>query len=224
MNIEKSRFHMIEQQIRPWNVFDPTVLNLMASLPREQFVAAEQKSLAFADLSLELGHGQLMFSPKQEARMLQELALSGDDKILEVGTGSGFTAALMASQAYSVLTVDIHDDFITKAQKTLQTLKLNNVDCEVADIDSEWQPPLNYDVVVITAKVITDNLDQAPQSLNRFLSWLGASGKLFLIEGNQHCSHAYLYQKSQNELSRQRLFELDTPAIIRQKSKHSFVF
>ena len=112
MNVEQARFNMIEQQIRPWEVLDSTVLELLSRLPREKFVPRDQRALAFVDTNVVLAHGQVMMQPKQEARLLQESGVTSKDRVLEIGTGSGYMTGLLASLAREVDTVDIFPDFL----------------------------------------------------------------------------------------------------------------
>jgi protein-L-isoaspartate(D-aspartate) O-methyltransferase len=217
MNNEKARFNMVEQQIRPWNVSDPDVLNLMATLPREIFVPDNQRALAFADLSIELPHGQRMFAPREEARMIQSLSIKNTDKALEVGTGSGFTAALIASLAYKLVTVDIYPDFVTDAEQKLKKLNLRNVTTEIADVSKHWTPSERFDVIAITAAL--------PSAPDAFFKRLTPGGRLFCIEGPQNNRYAYLYRKENNDrISRSTLFEIDCPELITEEKPKEFVF
>src|SRR5512144_1379476 len=110
MNLEQARFNMVEQQIRPWEVLDPDVLGLLFKVKREAFVPAEHRDIAFADLEVPLGHGESMMQPKVEARLLQELAIAPHETVYEVGTGSGYLTALLASRARAVTSAEIHAD------------------------------------------------------------------------------------------------------------------
>ena len=123
MDIERARFNMVEQQIRPWDVLDTKVLELLLKVRREDFVPASHRALAFADLEIPIGHGEKMLPPKIEARMLQELAVQPEDRILEVGTGSGYTTALLASQGAHVYSVDIVSEFTHAAAARLEHRK-----------------------------------------------------------------------------------------------------
>ena len=114
-NFEQARFNMVEQQIRPWEVLDPQVLNTLAEVPRENFVPEEYRNVAFADVEIPLGHGEQMMKPVIEARMLQSLAVKPEDKVLEVGTGSGFITACLASLGGYITSFDIHADFTAQA-------------------------------------------------------------------------------------------------------------
>lgn len=217
MNKEKARFNMVEQQIRPWSVSDPDVLNLMATLPRELFVPENQRALAFADLSIALPHGQYMFAPREEARMVQSLEIKKTDKALEIGTGSGFTAALIASQAKKLISVDLYSDFVTDAEQKLRQLNLQNVTTEIVDVTQNWSPSERFDVIAVTASL--------PGSPETFLKRLAPGGRLFCIEGTEHNRYARLYRKSDTEeITSINLFEMDTPALITQEQKPEFVF
>src|SRR3954471_16861340 len=126
MNIEQARFNMVEQQIRTWEVLDPDVLELLFMVKREEFVPPEHRAIAFADLEVPLGHGESMMQPKVEARILQELALQPHETVYEVGTGSGYLAALMARRARHVTSAEIHADLLAAARPNLQRAGMAN--------------------------------------------------------------------------------------------------
>ncbi len=217
MNKEKARFNMVEQQIRPWSVSDPDVLNLMATLPRELFVPENQRAMAFADLSITLPHGQQMFAPREEARMVQSLEIKKTDKALEIGTGTGFTAALIGSLAKKLTTVDLYSDFITEAEQKLRKLSLNNITTEIVDVSQNWSPSERFDVIAVTAALTAT---PAP-----FIKRLASGGRLFCIEGPEHNRYARLYRKNNaDEITSTTLFEMDCPALITQEHKPAFVF
>ena len=117
LSLDRARFNMIEQQVRPWEVLDPAVLELLDRVKRDQFVPPAQKALAYVDMELPLGHGadQVMLAPRVQARMVQDLAIKPTDKVLEIGTGSGYTAALMASLAQRVLSLEIEPALASQA-------------------------------------------------------------------------------------------------------------
>ena len=143
MDFERARFNMIEQQIRPWNVLDPGVLDLLRQVPREQFVTPPQRSLAFADLSIPLDHDQVMMQPKVEARLIQALALSRQDRVLEIGTGSGYLTALLAASAASVVSVEIYSALSLQAGARLQNAGFDTVDLKVGDAANGWPDGLS---------------------------------------------------------------------------------
>ena len=127
-SIENARSKMIEQQIRPWNVLDPNVLELLAEIRREDFVPKTHRHLAFVDMEVPLPEHQVMLAPKVEARLLQELNLSPDDQVLEIGTGSGFMAALLARQSGKVLTIEKYEQLAAMAQENLNQAGISNVE------------------------------------------------------------------------------------------------
>ena len=133
MNIEQARFNMIEQQIRPWDVLDQDVLNLLAIVKRENFVPASYRDLAFADLELPLPADEHMFAPRVEARVLQELAVKKHESVLEIGAGSGYMAALLAHRARHVLTIDIKPELAELAKQNLAANGVLNVEVQTGD-------------------------------------------------------------------------------------------
>lgn len=175
MNIEQARFNMIEQQIRPWEVLDQRVLDLLFVVKREDFVPQAYKALAFADMEIPLGQGQSMLSPKLEARLLQELAVKKTDKALEIGTGSGYMAALLAAQAEHVVSVECNAQLADLARINLQNAGIGNVTVEVGDGARGWSQRGPYDVIVVSGA-----LPQVPAEL---LKQLRVGGRLAVIVG-----------------------------------------
>ncbi|MDR9437664.1 MAG: protein-L-isoaspartate O-methyltransferase, partial [Thiohalophilus sp.] len=153
MNFEQARLNMIEQQIRPWEVLDQQVLDLLIEVPREDFVPPEFRKLAFTDMNIPLGHDEVMMSPKFEARMLQGLTVRPDDTILEVGTGSGYVTALLARLGKHVYSVDLHGDFVEAAQAKLNAHNIHNVTLDVGDAAHGWDKHAPYDVICITGSL-----------------------------------------------------------------------
>jgi protein-L-isoaspartate(D-aspartate) O-methyltransferase len=176
MNIEQARFNMIEQQIRPWEVLDPTVLELLFEVKRELFVPAEHASLAFADLEVPLGHGEAMMQPKIEARILQELALQPQENVYEVGTGSGYLAALLARRARHVTSAEIHADLKARAERNLRAAGIHNVTAIEGDSAAAPLVESAFDVIVLTGS--TPLIPQA------FLDRLAVGGRLFAVVGD----------------------------------------
>ena len=173
--LERARFHMVEQQIRPWDVLDTKVLDLLHQVKREEFVPPAHQELAFADLEIPIGLGEKMLSPKLEARILQELAIKPLDRILEIGTGSGYLTALLASQGAHVYSVDIVDAFVHLAGERLVQHGLNNVTLESGDAARGWDKHGPYDVIVLTGSV--------PVLAESFQHSLSAGGRLFAVVG-----------------------------------------
>ncbi len=191
MDIERARFNMVEQQIRPWEVLDTRVLELLHKVPRELFVPDAYKALAFADLEiplLPLGHGETMLAPKFEARMLQELALTASDIVLEIGTGSGYMTALLAKQGSHVYSIDIIEEFTKSASARLAAQGIANVTLETGDAASGWDKHGPYDVIAITGSV--------PVLADNFLKSLKLGGRLFAVVGEAPVMDARLITKS----------------------------
>ena len=152
MNVEYARHAMIEQQVRPWDIVDLQVLAAMSAVPRENFVPAAYRDLAFADTELPIGHGETMFKPVLEGRMLQGLKLQPNDEVLEIGTGTGYITACLASLCRSLVSVDLHADFIADAKERLTALDLNNVRYEQADALA-FDPGQQFDAIAVTGAV-----------------------------------------------------------------------
>ncbi len=175
MNFEQARFNMVEQQIRPWEVLDQDVLDLLFTVRREDYVPPAYRSLAFADLELPLPGGERMWAPKVEARVLQALRVERGDAVLEIGTGSGYFTALLASRAGDVTTVEIDAALSASAAAKLARHGFANVRCEVGDGARGWGRDL-YDVVVLTGST--------PILPEGFLAQLKPGGRLFAIVGD----------------------------------------
>ncbi|NRO98186.1 methyltransferase domain-containing protein [Paraburkholderia sp. NMBU_R16] len=175
MNIEQARFNMIEQQIRPWDVLDQDVLNLLAIVKRENFVPAAYRELAFADLELPLPEGQHMFAPRVEARVLQELAVKKHESVLEIGAGSGYMAALLAHRARHVLTIDIKPELAELAKHNLAANGVLNAQVETGDGARGWIGAAPYDVICVSG-----GLPVLPQEM---LEQLKVGGRLAAFVG-----------------------------------------
>jgi protein-L-isoaspartate(D-aspartate) O-methyltransferase len=217
MNFEQARVNMVENQVRPWEVLDARVLDVLGSVRREDFVAAEHRQLAFADLTLPLGHGEVMMKPVVEGRVLQALELLPTDQVLEIGTGSGFLTACLAKLSAGVTSVDIHADFIAAAGERLSHAGIANVKLEVGEAVSAWQPSGVFDAVVVTGAV-----SQIPQ---RFLSWLKPGGRLLVVRGESPVQQVLLLTHEGNGRYREEsLFETDLPYLKHAEPPRRFVF
>jgi protein-L-isoaspartate(D-aspartate) O-methyltransferase len=172
-----ARFNMIEQQIRPWNVLDTRVLALLSELKREDFVPASHKSLAFGDFELSLGHGASMLAPKVEARLLQDLQLTGTENVLEVGTGSGYMAALLGRLSHHVTTLEINPALAAQAAQNLAHAVVANVDVRVADGSNVDAIEGQFDVIVLSGSVA-----EIPEALTDKLKM---GGRLVAIVGDE---------------------------------------
>lgn len=153
LDVERARFNMVEQQIRTWEVLDQRVLDLLLKVRREEFVPQQHRALAFVDMEIPLGHGEKMLAPKMEARIVQELTLRPEDRVLEIGTGSGYMTALLASLASHVCSVDIVPDFTRAAGSKLAASDIANVTLETGDAARGWGREAQYDVIVLTGSV-----------------------------------------------------------------------
>ena len=190
MNIEQARFNMIEQQIRPWHVSDATVLGLLSTVKREDFVPAAHKGLAFADLEIPLmgsGEeairlGQCMLEPRLDARMLQDLAVRPTDTILEIGSGSGYTAALLASMAQRVITLEINAELAILARSNLRNAGIHNVEVRQADGAKMSTADGNFDVIAMSGSIT-----EVPLGL---LNLLKLGGRLGAVVGDEPIMHA----------------------------------
>jgi protein-L-isoaspartate(D-aspartate) O-methyltransferase len=215
-NFEQARFNMIEQQIRPWDVLDQRTLDLIASVPREQFVPEDYRKLAFADINIPLAQGQMMMSPKVEARLLQALLLNPNDSVLEIGTGSGYLTALLAKAAKHVDSVDIFPEFIQTAAIKLKALNINNVTLQVGDAINGWNTDVDYDVIVLTGSV--------PVLKPHFQDQLIEGGCLFAIIGEEPIMQAQLITRiNQTKTNRELLFETVLPPLLGAASSQRFV-
>lgn len=199
MNIDFARRQMVNQQVRGWNVYDEDVLFTLRELPREQFVPPEYKALAFADTEIAIGHGEHMMSPTVEGRVLQALGLRGDERVLEVGTGSGFLTACLAKLSTDVTSIDIHDDFLRKAAGSLAACGISNVNLLHMNA-METLPDGGFDAIAVTGSL---------QSFDpRFVDALNPGGKLFVVVGDAPAMEAKLVHRTdENDWETISLFE-----------------
>jgi protein-L-isoaspartate(D-aspartate) O-methyltransferase len=217
MGLEQARYNMIEQQIRPWDVLDSEVLGLMSRLPRDRFVDEIHRRLAYADTAIPLGMGEVMMHPKVEARMLQALEVHSTDRVLEIGTGSGYVTALLAKLAYHVRSVDIHAAFTELAGQRLKKLGIGNIELQTGDASRGWTPDCLYDVVAITG-----SLPILPETYKHILN---RGGRMFVVLGRAPVMEAVLIRRTgDNEWSRESLFETDLPPLINAEAPDAFVF
>ena len=177
MNIEQARFNMIEQQIRPWDVMDADVLHLLSVVKREDFVPLAYRALAFADMEIPLGQGQFMLAPKVEARLLQDAAVQKHEKVLEIGTGSGFMASLLAHRAQRVISLEIDPELAQLARANLQKVGIHNAEVRQADGAQGAPQDAPFDVIVLSGSVA-----EVPQAL---LSQLKVGGRLVAVVGEE---------------------------------------
>jgi protein-L-isoaspartate(D-aspartate) O-methyltransferase len=185
---EQARFNMIEQQVRPWNVADAAVLESLSLVKRELFVPKAYQSLAFADMEIPLGHGQSMLAPRLEARLLQDLAVQASDKVLEVGTGSGYMAALLGRLAQRVLSLEIQPELLALARANLQGAGIGNVDVRQADGSQGAAADGPFDVILLSGSVA-----EVPAAL---LGQLKPGGRLAAIVGDEPIMAATLITRT----------------------------
>ncbi|HQR60163.1 MAG TPA: protein-L-isoaspartate O-methyltransferase [Methylophilaceae bacterium] len=218
MNLEQARFNMIEQQIRPWEVLDPTVLDLLKLVPREEFVPAQHAGLAFADLEIPIGHGQSMLSPKLQARIVQSLDLRKTDRVLEIGTGTGYMTALLASLAGQVVSVDCVAQLTREARRNLRRHCIANVTLASGDAMRDWDGGGDtYDVIVLTGSV-----PQLPPALQRKLA---IGGRLFAVVGEAPAMAATLVRRVTDDAFRSDvLFETCVPSLVNAPQPQRFSF
>jgi protein-L-isoaspartate(D-aspartate) O-methyltransferase len=175
MNLEQARTNMVEQQIRTWEVLDQDVLDLLYAVPREQFVPQKHRPLAFSDLEIPIGEGERMWTPKLEARVLQELGIRKVDRVLEVGTGSGYLTALMSHRASHVYSVELKPALAAFGRANLERHGADNVTLETGDAARGWPAQAPYDVIVLTGS--TPILPRA------FVEQLAPGARLFAVVG-----------------------------------------
>ncbi len=217
MNIEQARFNMIEQQIRPWEVLDPQVLDLLFVVKREDFVPAAYRNLAFADMEIPIGSGQVMLAPRVEARLMQELGIRNTDKVLEIGTGSGYMAALLAARADHVVTVESRPEIAEFARQNLERAGVANVTVEVGDGANGWAQRGPYDAIVVSGA-----LPSLPDAL---LKQLRLGGRLAAIVGEAPVMEAKLVTCSaEGVYNTINLFETVVPALDSGNAKPGFSF
>lgn len=218
-SIERARFNMIQQQIRPWNVADDRVLSVMAEVPREQFVPDAYRSLAYADIEIPVGDGQTMLAPKVVARMLQALDVQPVDKILEIGTGTGYPTACLSFLGGRVLSMEIHAPLAEQARTTLDGLKLGRLQVQVGDGLAGPVEGGPFDVIAVTGSLPSD------KALSALKEQLAPGGRLFAIVGDEPVMEALLVTRVEGgDFRRQTLFETSVPALEKAPEPERFVF
>jgi protein-L-isoaspartate(D-aspartate) O-methyltransferase len=177
MNFEQARTNMVEQQIRTWEVLDQAVLDLLYVVPREDFVPPSYRTLAFVDMEIPIGEGEKMMAPKMEARIVQELAPRKSERVLEVGTGSGYLTALLAHRAAHVHSVEIRPALAAFGRANLERHGADNVTLETGDAARGWPTRAPYDVIVLTGST--------PVLPKCLLEQLSPLGRLFAVVGEE---------------------------------------
>lgn len=216
MDFEKARYNMVEQQVRTWAVLDQQVLDLLFAIHREDFVPAAYRALAFADLEIPLGEGERMWTPKMEARVLQELGLKEGDSVLEIGTGSGYLTALMAAQAGEVVSVEINPRLHAAGRAHLEAARMRNVRLERGDGARGWGSDA-YDAIVLTGST--------PVLPDSWLKQLRPGGRLFAVVGDAPAMTARLSRWSApGAIVHEDLFETVIAPLENAPQPERFVF
>jgi len=221
-DFEKARFNMVEQQVRPWDVLDQSVLDLLFVVKREDFVPPPYRALAFSDMEIplridEVDTGESMWSPKLEARVLQEVAIRPHETVLEIGTGSGYLSALLAHKGQQVLSVEIDPRLKAFGEANLARAGVHNVKIELADASRGWQAKAPYDVIVVTG-----SLPVLPDSLR---NQLRIGGRLAVIVGEDPAMEAQIVTRvSDDGYDTVRLFETSVKPLRNAVRPSSFRF
>lgn len=214
---EQARFNMVQQQIRPWEVLDQRVLELINRIPRDQFVPDEYRGLAYADIEIPIGHDQQMMFPRVEGRMLQALNIQPADRILEIGTGSGYVTTCLAKLGGKVISLDIHSEFTERARPRLESLGIENVELRTADGLAEDVKGGPFDVIAVTG-----SLPLVPDMLKNQLS---IGGRLFAVAGEAPAMEASLITRVGDSAWRvEGLFETELAALVNAPQAEQFQF
>ncbi len=217
INVEKARFNMIEQQIRPWNVLDVAVLELLASVRRDAFVSDAHKALAYADLEIPLPGGQCMLAPRLEARLLQDLHVKKTDKVLEIGTGSGFLTALLAQQAASVLSLELSAELVAFAKSNLQKAGIRNAEVRQGDGSQGAAADGPFDVILLGGSVA-----DIPHQL---LDQLSVGGRLAAVVGDEPVMCAtFITRTSATDFRTSQPWDCDAPRLQHFAENSRFTF
>ena len=215
--LEQARFNMVEQQIRPWQVLDPAVLHTLQHIARELFVPAAYQALAYTDTEIPLGHGQSMVAPRIDARLMHDVALKPTDKVLEIGTGSGYLTALLADRSHHVVSLEINPELHATARANLQGAGISNVDLRMADGSAGASDAGPFDAIVLGGSVY-----EVPQAL---LDQLKVGGRLIAIVGEEPVMQATLYTRtSASAWDHKALWDTTAPRLLGFKQPSRFTF
>ncbi len=216
MNIDYAREKMIEQQVRAWDVLDPTVLDVLGKIPREQFVPRAYQLLAFADVEIPIGHGESMMTPTVEGRVLQALNLDGLGRVLEIGTGTGFLTACLARLCDHVTSIDIYENFLKRAGENLADAGIENIDLQHMDA-IERLPDGRFDAIAVTGSV--QRFDP------RFVEALKDGGDLFIVVGDAPAMDARRVTRTgDSDWTSESLFETDLKPLVHGSLPPQFAF
>jgi protein-L-isoaspartate(D-aspartate) O-methyltransferase len=216
MNTEFARQQMVEQQVRAWDVLNPDILEVLKTVPREQFVPTGFEALAFADTEIPIGRGEAMMTPTMEGRVLQALALDSFDKVLEIGTGTGFLSACIARLADQVTSIDIHEEFSKMATANLEDSGISSVELLTMDATKDL-PDAEFDAIAITGSIQTFD--------PRFVMALKPDGRLFVVVGDVPAMDARLIRRTgENEWQTESLFETELTPLVNASTPPQFLF
>ena len=206
MNVEQARFNMIEQQIRPWDVLDTSVLELLSAVRREDFVPAANLGQAFMDLDIPLGHGRSLLAPRVEARLVQDLQLSKQDQVLQIGAATGFVTALLAHKARHVIGLESSTELAAAARNNLRKAGVANAEIVVGDGAAGYTNQAPYDAIVLCGSVAS-----VPQAL---FDQLKVGGRLLAIVGSEPVMQATLYTRiADGRFGSQVMFDTVAPRL-----------
>ena len=216
IDYSQARELMVEQQVRPWDVLDFRVLDVLATLPRENYLPDAYRALAYADLEIPLGHGQKMMKPVIEGRTLQALLLQPGEEVLEIGTGSGYLSACLGALAREVVSLEINPELASRARAQLDAsghgsnIRIENVDA------LHYQTDRRFDAICVTGA-----MEALP---SHFLPWLRPQGRLFVVRGHSPVMEAVLVHNDVNGPRIESLFETDLPYLVGAAPTPQFVF
>ena len=216
MNFERARFNMVEQQIRPWDVLDRAVLDLMERAPRDAFVPEEYRRLAYADVPVPIGDGEVMLSPRLEGRLLQALGIGPADRVLEIGAGSGFLTWLLAQRAAHVTGIELRPALAERARTNLEAHGAGNATVSIGDGRRGWEQDAPYDAIAVGGSL------PAPEpALERQLA---VGGRLFVVIGVAPAMEAMLVHRTgEREWTRESMFETVLPPLVGTEAPRRFV-
>jgi len=216
-NLDNAHFNMLEQQVRPSDVLDPRVLEALKNIERNQFVDEEFSGLAYADTALPIGFGQVVLAPVIQGRLLQALNVQTDENVLEIGTGTGYSTALLAQLAQHVTSVEIVPELAALAKQNLQQLAVNNVTLCVGDASQDWSLTDRIDVIIATAafEIVPDT----------YLHSLAVGGRMLAIVGKESAMTVQVIRRTtEREWQTETVFETSVPAMINAEPKPKFKF
>ncbi len=217
MNLNSARYNMVHQQVQPWDVSNPKVLELMLTIPRERFVPQAFQHLAFSDTSIPIACNQVMLAPKIVGRLLQVLDLNSNMSVLEIGTGTGYVTALLSHLVKKLVSIEIFPELSIEAHDILTSLSIHNAQLEMGDAVRGWPNTGPYDAIIVTG-----SMPALPQELSDQLS---LNGKLFVILGTEPVMSAFLYvRQDKNQWLKKSLFETVVPPLLNAPEVRGFQF